>query len=158
MTIESIELLADFKDKLNKVVNFFRSKTVTSIIQLVYLSFCPTRWTNFTEIMMFFINKADVITTFLKEYYNLVQKYLSIIYPMQINFEMFIFQDISALYWLLIPFKSFINTIESGFSPIAYLYPVFENFISTNDPDLDSGGIRNCPSYSIFFKMVPFYH
>lgn len=50
---------------------------------------------------------------------------------MQINFEMFIFQDISALYWLLIPFKSFINTIESDFFPIAYLYPVFENFIST---------------------------
>lgn len=76
--------------------------------------------------MMFFINKADVITTFLKENYNLVQKYLAIIYPMQINFEMFIFQDISALYWLLIPFKSFINTIESDFFPIAYLYPFFE--------------------------------
>lgn len=66
-TIESIELLADFKDKLNKVVNFFRSKTVTSIIHLVCPSFCPTRWTNFTEIMMFFINKADIITTFLKK-------------------------------------------------------------------------------------------
>lgn len=130
-TVQSIELFDNFKEKLNKTVNFFRSKTVTSIIKIVCPSFCPTRWTNFTYITMFFINKSEIIYNFLMNHYYLVQKYLVTIKPMNINFENFIFQDISALYWLLMPYKCFINTVESDSFHVAYLFPIFENFALT---------------------------
>lgn len=130
-TVNSIEILANFQEKLNKVTNFFRTKTVTSIIQIVCPSFCPTRWTNFTDITMFFINKNDIIYNFLINHYSLVQKYLATNNIKNISIETFIYQDIPALYWLLIPYKCFVNTIEADSFPVAYLFPVFENFIST---------------------------
>lgn len=52
-TIDSIELLSNFKNNLKIIVNFFRLKTVTSQLQLICPSYCATRWTNFTDIILF---------------------------------------------------------------------------------------------------------
>lgn len=126
----SIETLSDFQNKLSKTVKFFRTKTVSSKINVICPSFRPTRWTNFSDIMIFFINKAEIITVFLVNNQHLVQKYLKQIYPTEINFETFIFKDIPSLYWMLIPYKYFINLIEADSFPASYLYPMFENFCS----------------------------
>ena len=124
----SIETLSDFQNKLSKVVKFFRTKTVAAKINIICPSFCPTRWTNYADIMIFFIHKAEIITKFLVENQHLVQKYMKQIYPTEINFETFIFKEIPSLYWMLIPYKCFINVLEADSFPAAYIYPVFENF------------------------------
>lgn len=129
--VASVEKLSDFKQKLSVVVKFFRTKTVVNKINAICPSFCPTRWTNFTDIMLFFINKADIVTDFLVNNQHIITKYFAKLNQNEINFGTFIFQEIASLYWLLIPYKSFINKIEADSFPASYIFPIFENFCSS---------------------------